>query len=951
MSSKGKKTETRALSVQTAVQSGLTKTKDAGTKFFDYCVSKLEYVSAALVCAVMFLLGIFGSFDNFEYNVYDVFLRLSPNVKQNPDAMMVLIDDVAFDEIGVFPWSRDITGDMMIRLKEVGAKTATFDIEFLDASSLGVNPDYINEQLPKEYKSVQNDVLSSIDDFAQALSSKNIPLEYAGEVGQQINDYLTPQMENFYKSITANVFRDNDNYFAQALRYYGNAYLTINCFEVNTNDKTKASIEYVYDNRLYENVYDPKDFIKRDYKRWRKEQKRIYGIGPAILELIENSAGAGFPNVMVDKDGKRRRYQLFTEYNGKYVPQLVLAPILAQIQPEKIVRTRHAYRLVNAKTFGSDSDKRHDIVIPLDSEGNVLINWVHEDFVNSFKADSAYFLYFIDKVEKALVGHLDSFLNLGLRTSQGYLSYHQIAEYLKQEYQELDNIKESLLNGENDDFESYFVRRKVFFEDMAMLTSGVDEEIYAIFDSVRKAHDDESLYRNEQKKIKSLFDAFAEDLKTYNDNFDRLFNLYNGAFCVFGNTATGTTDFGITPFEDHYANMGTHVNLFNTLVTEQFITPVPRWVSYILMLGLCYISALVFRRLKKLGSRLATGIWFVVIVFLALFSIFAFLSVYVESFVILFALFTQFVLITLLRFALSEKDKNFLRKAFSTYLSGDIIDEIVKDPKKLTLGGQEKELTAIFTDVQKFSTLSEKVTPTQLVYILNVYLSRMSDIVLENKGTIDKFEGDAIIAFYGAPVDNPENARCALMSAIRMKQAEKDINEYLLSRGEAPNALLTRIGINSGPMVVGNMGTEAKMNYTIMGNDVNLAARLEGVNKVYGTWILASESSYNKAGPGFVGRRLDRVRVVGINTPVQLYNIIGLEKETPDNVIEGVELFHDALDTYFAKDFAGAIKKFEKVYTVMPDDPPTAVFLERAHKLMTTGVPDEWDGVVNMTSK
>ena len=140
-------------------------------------------------------------------------------------------------------------------------------------------------------------------------------------------------------------------------------------------------------------------------------------------------------------------------------------------------------------------------------------------------------------------------------------------------------------------------------------------------------------------------------------------------------------------------------------------------------------------------------------------------------------------------------------------------------------------------------------------------------------------------------------------------------------------------------------------NYTIMGNDVNLAARLEGVNKVYGTWILASESSYNKAGPGFVGRRLDRVRVIGINTPVQLYNIIGLDSETPDNVKEGVELFHDALDTYLSRDFESAMAKFKKVLTVMPEDPPTQVYMERARKLIITGVPDEWDGVVNMTSK
>ena len=227
----------------------------------------------------------------------------------------------------------------------------------------------------------------------------------------------------------------------------------------------------------------------------------------------------------------------------------------------------------------------------------------------------------------------------------------------------------------------------------------------------------------------------------------------------------------------------------------------------------------------------------------------------------------------------------------------------------------------------------------------------MSDIVLEHKGTIDKFEGDAIIAFYGAPVDNPQHARMALLSAIRMKQAEIELNKTLVESGEAPNELLTRIGINSGPMVVGNMGTDAKMNYTIMGNDVNLAARLEGVNKVYGTWILASEASYKAAGEGFLGRRLDRVRVVGINTPVQLYNVMGLTEEMTQDTIDGVANFHEALDLYLEQNFEKASKYFNEVKKLIPDDPPSDVYIERCRKFSITGVPDGWDGVVNMTSK
>ena len=202
-----------------------------------------------------------------------------------------------------------------------------------------------------------------------------------------------------------------------------------------------------------------------------------------------------------------------------------------------------------------------------------------------------------------------------------------------------------------------------------------------------------------------------------------------------------------------------------------------------------------------------------------------------------------FLLVSILKFIFSEQEKSFLRKAFTMYLSSDVVNQIVEDPSLLKLGGQEKQITALFTDIKSFSTLSEKVTPEHLVEILNKYLTVMSDIVLEQKGTIDKYIGDAIVSFFGAPIDLPDHASRACLAAVRMKQAEEKLNEEMMAANETPMPIYTRIGVNTGAMVVGNMGTNNKMNYTIMGNDVNLAARLEGVNKAYGTWILVSEST------------------------------------------------------------------------------------------------------------
>jgi len=207
------------------------------------------------------------------------------------------------------------------------------------------------------------------------------------------------------------------------------------------------------------------------------------------------------------------------------------------------------------------------------------------------------------------------------------------------------------------------------------------------------------------------------------------------------------------------------------------------------------------------------------------------------------------------------------------------------------------------------------------------------------------------VSFFGAPLDLPDHASRACLAAVRMKQAEAKLNAEMIAAGETPSPIYTRIGINSGAMVVGNMGTDNKMNYTIMGNDVNLAARLEGVNKLYGTWILVSETTWNGTNGLFLGRKLDRVRVVGINTPVQLYNIMAVLTEASGKMVNLVDRFNLAIDAYREKRFTDALLMFTKCTELDPDDAASKIFLDRVKELIKNGVPEDWSDVINMTSK
>jgi class 3 adenylate cyclase len=294
---------------------------------------------------------------------------------------------------------------------------------------------------------------------------------------------------------------------------------------------------------------------------------------------------------------------------------------------------------------------------------------------------------------------------------------------------------------------------------------------------------------------------------------------------------------------------------------------------------------------------------------------------------------------------------SYLQKAFSTYLSGEVVQDIMTDPSRLQLGGSKRQMTAVFTDVQNFSSVAEKLDPEDLVRLLNIYLTGLSDIVLEQRGTIDKYVGDAIIAFFGAPLEIPDHALRACTAAVLMKRRERMLSREFQENRLSPVPLLTRIGINTGSMVVGNMGSQRKMNYTIMGNAVNIASRLEGLNKMYGTWILVSEDTMREIHGNFLARRLDRVRPVGIHTPIQIYELIDFAAGTTEQQHGTVECFHEALALFEGRDWAAAEAGFRRALDLSPQDGPSRIFLERCEKNRLNPPPPDWDGVFELQSK
>ena len=299
------------------------------------------------------------------------------------------------------------------------------------------------------------------------------------------------------------------------------------------------------------------------------------------------------------------------------------------------------------------------------------------------------------------------------------------------------------------------------------------------------------------------------------------------------------------------------------------------------------------------------------------------------------------------------KDKRFIKSAFGKYVSPEVVEQIAQDPDALQLGGQKRPLTVLFSDLAGFTDLSETLDPQYLISTLNEYLTEMTRLVLDEEGTLDNYIGDAIMAFWNAPLDVPDHADRALRCAVVMQRRMRKLNQEWRARDPGAATLTVRIGINTGEVVVGNVGGSEKFDYSAIGDGVNLAARLEPANKTYRTLIMASEYTVAAATEGgFRYRELDRIAVKGKVKPVTVYEVL---EEVPVQLHpmreEVVRHYEAGLSAYKGRDWELALRYFQAALAVDPHDGPSEVYMARAYEYIQNPPPAEWDFVVKREAK
>jgi adenylate cyclase len=296
---------------------------------------------------------------------------------------------------------------------------------------------------------------------------------------------------------------------------------------------------------------------------------------------------------------------------------------------------------------------------------------------------------------------------------------------------------------------------------------------------------------------------------------------------------------------------------------------------------------------------------------------------------------------------IESREKRWLRQAFGQYVSDSLVESIIAHPERLQLGGEEVEATVLFSDLVGFTSMAENTAPKELIRLLNEYFSTMTEIILGHKGTVDKFIGDAIMAFWGAPLPIPNHATLACEAALEMLAAMRLLQKSWESQGFP--AISLRIGLHTGPVVAGNVGSKKHFNYTVMGDTVNLAARLERVNKFYGTEIMMSDTTYRRLGNNFLVRELDLVQVHGRAQPVMVYELLS---RMPSTGPPGwLPIFEAGRAAYLQGKISEAASRFFEILDLYCDDPPSSVFLKRCQKHLDKPSLSEWKGAHVLENK
>lgn len=470
--------------------------------------------------------------------------------------------------------------------------------------------------------------------------------------------------------------------------------------------------------------------------------------------------------------------------------------------------------------------------------------------------------------------------------------------------------------------------------------------------SQEKMHDDKLIdsLKNEIEVRQIVVNQFWQPDSTMSPFHDKIVFI--------GGTIEEIPDFDVklTPFLNYDGAGKTpgvecHANAYYTLSYGDFVHKIPTSAQHLIIIFLAVITFIAIADFKPFKGLLFT-ILFMIIFIVTAFVVFILHSLWIEIIPPLVGMGFSYIGSASIQFLAEQRDKRMIKSMFSLYVPDKVVAELIAHPETAQLGGERRDLSILFADIADFTTISESLDPTQLVALLNDCLTEMTNIVLQNDGIIDKYEGDLIMAEFGAPLPNEKHALLGCRTMLQMQKKLIDLRKKWSKQG-LPEIKM-RIGLNCGEVALGNFGSHKVFDYTVMGDEVNVASRLEGVNKNYGTNMLISQNVYEKVKNEMVTRNLDIIRVKGKHQPVRAYELIAEKGEKHGLFVQDlsiIPLYEQALEQYFSRNWKEAISLLEQILNKTDQDKPSQILIERCRVFMNNSPAEDWDGVYVMTSK
>ncbi len=424
---------------------------------------------------------------------------------------------------------------------------------------------------------------------------------------------------------------------------------------------------------------------------------------------------------------------------------------------------------------------------------------------------------------------------------------------------------------------------------------------------------------------------------------------FQNKIVLVGTSLPGLFDLRSAPFNPTFPGVEIHANILYTLLSGQYVEQITPGTAFLMLAGIGAVIGLIIVFLTPLWSVVLIVLAGIVHMFLA-YHFFLESNLWIPIVNPVITLIITFAAVYIYKYITEERGKKFIKNTFSYFVTQSVVDELLANPDKIKLGGEKKECTVFFSDVAGFTTIAEQLTPEALVRLLNEYLTEMTNIVFRYNGMLDKYEGDAIMAVFGAPISQPDHAFKACAAALEMQEQLVKLRELWGKQGRPQ--LHARCGINSGLMVVGNMGSENRFDYTVMGDAVNLGARLEPANKQYRTKIMIGEQTYKLAGDKIIVRGLDLLRVKGKTEPVKVYELLGTpQKGISDRKKQVLDIFNKGFESYLQQNWETAMNYFRQALKIDPMDGPSITYVRRCEQFVQNPPDKDWDGVFTMQTK